>query len=255
MTIQECFNWDRFHLGRFVTNSSHPEYCLPIDHIIRDLNKDQNVVLIFVGRQGSGKSYLSMLIAWLFNKYYYGHNPALELTDIHWDIQNFCRAMLKTQERFLVLEETSLSLSSKDWWSDANKIFNKIIDIFRISKVSICMNLPYIFDLDKGCRLKGNYIFSTTKFSKDHVSASFHKKYTYEDTSKAYYSEIGILRNLPMIPKGEFDFKKYEEIKRGFNADKYKEFSDKLNKADKKKKGIEQPKKQYRIPISGMRID
>lgn len=238
MALRECFNYERFHLKRFVTNPTDKEYCVPLDHIIRDLNKGLNVVIIFVGRQGSGKSYLSFLWAWLFNKYYYNHKPALTLKDVHWNIEGFCQAMLKTREKFLVLEETSLSLSSKEWFSDTNKIFNKIIDIFRISGVSICMNLPYIFDLDKSCRLKANYIFSSKKKSKNRIQSSFHKKYTYEDTSKAYYSEIGVIDHIPMITKGEFDYKGYEDIKRGFNDEKYKEFADKLDKTKKKNKTV-----------------
>lgn len=243
LALENCFSFERFGVYGFVKNKHHEWYCLPIDWIRRDLKKNQNVILVFLGRQGSGKSYLSFLMAWLFNKYWFGLEPALTTDDIYWSVKDFTKAMLTTKDKFIILEETSLSLGAKDFWTDSSRIFNKIIDIFRISNVSLCLNLPYIFDLDKGTRLKANYLFRTHKMGKNKVWCSFHKKGMSEDTSKAWYQDLGWFE-VPLIPKGEFDYKKYEELKREYNKEKYSEFHNTLTKDSKnkvKRKGIKKP--------------
>jgi len=222
---------------RFIKNSYHPQYQIMIDHILSDLNKGLNVVILLCGRQGTGKSYLSFLIAYMFNKYYFEKDPAFTIDDIYWDVEKFSKAMINLRNQFIVMEETSLSLSNLEWWSDTNKSLNKILDVFRISRVSMCLNLPFLFSLDKAVRLKGNYLLVTHKTSGNKVWASFHKKQMYEDTTKAYYDEIGWF-DIPLIPNGEFDYKQYEEKKFGFNADKYKEIKEKLEGKEKKKVGL-----------------
>lgn len=219
----------------FCYNHSHFLYNPPIDHITRHLNRGQNVIIILVGTPRSGKSWASMWLQCYFNWCYYGreeYKPEKDnvnpLKDMYWKIDDFMNATKKSDNwnKFITLEEQGAENSKFDWYNKDSQNYDKLCQIFGVDNTNLIINLPYIFDLNKGTRLKGHFLFSFKKRSKTKVNAIFCKRWMSDTTEKAKFVRVCTWANFPNIyNKYPALVDEYEKLKREYNAKKKEELT------------------------------
>jgi len=217
-------------------NSNHAHYNPTIDHIIRDLNKGQNRIILIVGTPRSGKSWFSIWLMCYLNYCYYGKKTTVK--DIYWKIDDFLKATKNPDNwfKFITLEEQGVEQYAKDYWKEEVKDFDKITQIFGVDETNLIINLPYIFDLQKGTRLKGHYLIRALRIGKKRVDVVFCKRRMNLVTDKAYFDSKNKTRwrNVPNCEKYFPNLiKDYETLKREYNALKKKELLDKRKPKDK----------------------
>lgn len=210
-------------------NPAHPHYNPTIDKIIRDLNKGQNRIILVVGTPRSGKSWFSIWLMCYLNYNYYGKVTKLE--DLYWQLDGFLKATKdpSNREKFICMEEQGVEQYAKDWYRTDVQGFDKITQIFGVDETNIILNLPYIFDLNKGTRLKAHYLIRTLRKTKQKINIVLHHKRMTLTTEKAYYTPVITWQDVPNvyeIPnknlKDKFVkvIKDYEKKKREYNIEK-----------------------------------
>lgn len=221
-------------------NPEHPHYNPTIDKIVRDLNKGQNRIIILVGVPRSGKSWFSIWLMAFMNWCYFGIMPSFD--DIYWMIDDFIEATKnpKNKNKFIVMEEQGVQQYKSDWQKIDVIGFDKITQIFGVDNTNLIINLPYIFDLTKGTRLKGHYLLRTVKKSKTKVDIFSCPKRMNLTTEKGYYSVKDSFHwvnvpNIFEIPNKEVRNKmieimeKYENKKLEYNLKKKEDIGNQIS--------------------------
>lgn len=236
--MKVCDNWKQSWLKEkpYCYNPKHELYNPLIDKLLKDLNKGQNVIVITVGRPRSGKTYFSIWLMCFMNWCFFGrdeYEPKKDnlepLKDIYWKLDDFVNATKKTenQNKFLVMEEQGVEQYAKDFWKEDVQSFDKLTQIFGIDNTNIIINLPYIFDIQKGTRLKAHYLYRTVKKSKKRVDIVLFEKKMSLSTEMAYFRNTGTVWE--KIPNIENKFPKlveeYEKMKKKYNETKKNEMS------------------------------
>jgi hypothetical protein len=206
---------------QYCYNFNHVHYNPLIDHLVRDLNRGQNRIIIIVGTPRSGKSWFSIWLMSYLNYCYYGKKTTIK--DMYWKIDDFLEATKDpvNWNKFITLEEQGVEQYAKDFWREEVKDFDKITQIFGVDETNLIINLPYIFDLTKGTRLKGHYLLRALRKKKDVVNIVMCKRRMNLTTEKAYYSPLITWEKIPNAEKFVPNIiKEYEKLKREYNAKK-----------------------------------
>jgi hypothetical protein len=212
-----------------------------IDNIILDLKNGQNRILLVVGTMRSGKSYFSLWYMCFMNWCYFGrdeYKPDSDniepMKDIYWDLDDFVEATKNpdNRDKFIMLEEQGLAQYKNDWFKTDVTNYDKITQIFGVDNTNLILNLPYIFDLFKGTRLKANYLFRAIRVSKTRIDVIMFPKRMGLTTEKAYFSTKERVRwykfpNVKEIYPSLVD--EYEKAKLLFNS----RMKDKFSRKDK----------------------
>ena len=160
--------WEKGWLRKkkYCYNRFHPMFNPTIDRIVRDLNRGQNRIILVVGTPRSGKSWFSIWLMAYMNYNYYGKITTVK--DLYWEIEQFIEATRKEENRdkFITLEEQGIAQYKTQFFQKDVIGFDKITQIFGVDQTNLIINLPYIFDLVKGTRLKGHYLIRTIRKSK-----------------------------------------------------------------------------------------
>jgi len=219
-------------------NSAHHHYNPLIDRLVRDLNRGQNRIIIIVGTPRSGKSWFSLWLMTYMNYCYFGKETTVK--DIYWKLDDFLEATKNplNQKKFITLEEQGVEQYAKDFWKSDVMGFDKVTQIFGVDETNIIINLPYIFDLNKGTRLKGHMLLRAFRKSKNRVNVVTCIRRMNMTTEKAYYMPIDTWENVPSIYTINSELvNEYERVKREYNLSKKNELT--------KKKGGLQPTKIF----------
>lgn len=231
--------WEKGWLRKkpMIYNPRHYLYNPVLDRIIRHLNKGQNIIIIIVGVPRSGKSWFSIWLMCYLNYNYYGKEP--DFNDIYWKVPKFLDATKNpaNQQKFLVMEEQGVEQYKMNFASKELQGFDMLTQIFGVDETNIIVNLPYIFDLFKGTRLKAHLLLRTLKRSSNKVDVVSCGKAMYITTEKAWYEPKEMWNDVPSvhdIANKEMKAKcveilqKYEEKKLNYNLEKKKELTDKI---------------------------
>ena len=133
----------------------------------------------------------------------------------------------------------SIEQYSKDWHKDDVQDYDKLTQIFGIDNTNIIINLPYIFDLVKGTRLKGHYLLRTVRKSKKIVNVVMCRRWMNITTEKAKFVPDFTWNNVPNIEElYPRMVEEYERKKLEYNNRKKQEFMDRRNKKSSVKRGM-----------------
>lgn len=230
---------------QYCYNEMHSHFNPLIDRIVRDLEKGMNRIIIIVGTPRSGKSWFSLWLMCFLNYCYYGRdeykpNPdnMNPLKDIYWEIDDFIEATTKPENKnkFLIQEEQGVEQYAKDWHKDDVQDYDKLTQIFGIDNTNIIINLPYIFDLVKGTRLKGHYLLRSIRKSKKKVNIVMCRRWMNITTEKAKFVPDFTWDNVPSVYEIFPSMtEEYEKIKLNYNNKKKQEFMERRNKKTAKR--------------------
>lgn len=239
-------NWLKYK--EYCGNPKHNMFNPFIDDVVRDLKKGENRILLVVGTPRSGKSWFSLWYMCFMNWCYFGreeykpdkHNIE-PLKDIYWNLDDFLNATKKPEnrEKFILLEETGVTQYKNDWWKSDVVGFDKITQIFGVDNTNLIMNLPYVFDIFKGTRLKAHYMIRAYRISKKRIDLKMFPKVLSETTEKAYFNTSQRVRwiNVPNIDNIYTDLvTEYEKLKEKFNSEQKNKITDEIENKGKKKK-------------------
>lgn len=209
-------------------NPRHIHYNPMIDHIVRDLKKGQNRIILIVGTPRSGKSWFSIWLMAYMTYCFYGKKSSIK--DMYWSLDDFLEATKNPEnwDKFITLEEQGVEQYAKEWYREDVKGFDKLTQIFGIDQTNLIINLPYIFDLNKGTRLKGHYLLRTLRISSKRVDIVFMKRRMSLSTEKAYFDSKNRVTwcNIPNAQKYLPDMiKEYEILKQEYNKKKKEEIT------------------------------
>lgn len=194
-------NWTKGWLKKkqYCRNPNHIYYNTLIDNIVRDIRDGQNRIILIVGTPRSGKSYFSLWLASYMNWCLFGKETTAN--DIFWDIDKFIEATrdAENHNKFIVMEETGVSHYKLNFWSKDVVGFDKITQIFGVDNTNLILNLPYVFDIHKGTRLKAHYLVRCYRIGKKRVDARLYYKWLGGTTEKATFRPMGKWVMLPNI--------------------------------------------------------
>lgn len=225
-------------------NPKHELYQPIIDDIVRDLNIGLNRSLLVVGMPRTGKTHFSIWYMCYMNWCYYGreeYKPSPDniepLKDLYWDLDDFIEATKnpKNNDKWIVMEEQGLAQYKNLFWREDVTNYDKLTQIFGVDMTNPILNLPFVFDIVKGTRLKANYLFRTYRPKKNQVDVKMFPRVLSETTEKAYFSKRDAVKwfDVPDIAKiYPRLIEEYEKLKKAFNLKKKGEFTSKGIKRD-----------------------
>ena len=238
LTMKLSERWEKAWLKNkpFISNQHHEYYNRLVDDQLNDLRSGKNTISVTVGRGRSGKSWFNVFFMCFMNWCYYGreeYEPSSSniepLKDIYWSVDDFIKASLRSENwfKFIVLEEQGVERYKMDYNKEGVKSVNKLEQIFGVDQTNTLNNLPFLFDIDKGTRLKANYIYVISRPSLKHFQLRYYKKRTNETTEKAkFVFQRFVWDKLPDISKWYPELMaKYEEMKQQYNKKKKLELS------------------------------
>ena len=150
------------------------------------------------------------------------------LKDIYWKLDEFIQATRnpENQNKFITLEEQGVEQYKMDFVNRNSGIqqFDKLQQIFGIDNTNLIINFPYIFDIQKGTRLKAHYLFRAKRKTKKRVNVVLCNKRMNVTTDKAYYKPSAVWNNAPFVGDIYPDmFNEYVKMKLKYNLDKKEE--------------------------------
>jgi len=232
---------------RFCYNHFHPHYNPIIDSIVRDLKKGLNRIIVVVGVPRSGKSWFSAWLMAYLNYNYYGienYQPSKDniilKEDFFWKVPKFLEATKspKYWNRFITQEEQGVEQYKMEFYDKGIQSYDKLTQIFGIDQTNIIINLPYIFDLFKGTRLKAHYILNATRKSKNRIDVTMCKKWLSITTEQAKFYPDFEWNDIPSLQDYYPAFvKEYERMKREYN----RQMKEKLTRDRDKAKSYNRP--------------
>jgi hypothetical protein len=178
-----------------------------------------------------------------------GKDNLAPIKDVYWKLDDFIEATKnpKNQNKFITMEEQGVEQYKSDFWRGDVQGFDKITQIFGVDETNLLINLPYIFDLVKGTRLKGHYLLRAIRKSRKRVDIIVCKKGMLITTDKAFYYPVYTWESFPDLePLYPAFVNEYEKLKKKYNLEKKDEELAKA-KGLKKRKGPLVPHK----PIFG----
>jgi len=120
--------------------------------VARTLRKNSNNLVSFIGKVGSGKTWSGISIAQLMTKMsgvpFTINQIVFSLTELMTLINS---GELK-KGSCIIFDEPQISISSKDFQSQANKVFNMLVSTFRHRNFSLFFCTPFEALLDKSTR-------------------------------------------------------------------------------------------------------
>mgnify|MGYP003132758359 CR=1 FL=1 len=218
----------------------------------RTMRQNKNNLISLVGKTGSGKTYSAISICEIMSKIdkvdFNINHIVFSLTELMDLINN---GNLKKGSK-IIFDEPQISISAREFQSEANKVFNYLLSTFRHRNLTLIFCTPFETLLDKNtrklfharfetmsinrkgnsCKLKPRYIeysdFKAEPYRKQLIV--FYKEGDNNKSSKLFYWEV------PKPNKNLIEL--YEQKKLDFTNKLNKNISERLKKYDESGKSM-----------------
>ena len=117
------------------------------DYALRRVYMNQNYILLLVGQVGSGKSYSGMALAEDIDPYFNVNRIVFHPSEF---IELLDQGLPKGS--VIMWEEVGVSLSSRDWYKEQNKIISSLFETFRRHNLILIMTVPFVKFIDSRIR-------------------------------------------------------------------------------------------------------
>ena len=198
-----------------------------LDKINDRIKNNQNCMLCFIGQTGSGKSYASMSLALTLDL-------TFNVDRIYFDISKFIddlSANKFTKGQVIVIDDSGISISNRDWQSIFNKSIGIIAQSFRFLNLILIFNVPRIRFIELQVRSlihfylihkgnQGNFSVLESKEINDLNTELDIEAEKIELSEDSVLSEIYFL-----MPYDTYLIKEYEKRKAKFMGNLYKDLS------------------------------
>lgn len=132
----------------FIDMNENESECL-IRHIEEQMSKRKGIVILFTGQVGDGKSYSGLRFLEIWQKKHF--NERFSAEHICKDLEQAI-SLIMSFERLgegVLVEELSVLAGVRDSLTNANKLWNKFLDMCRIKQAIIVANAPHKNFIDK----------------------------------------------------------------------------------------------------------
>ena len=189
-------------------NYKHKNFNPLIDKVVKNLNIGLNQIIVVVGTPRSGKSFFSFWLMAYMNYCYFSreeYKPEKDnispLKDVYWSLDDFINATKnpENQNKFITLEEQGVEQYKMSFFDEKTINFDKLTQIFGIDNTNLILNLPYIFDIFKGTRLKAHLLLRAIRKTKDRVNIILCEKKLNTVTDKAWFQPLDTWENAPNV--------------------------------------------------------
>ena len=127
------------------------------DWIRGRINHNQNVLALYVGATGSGKSYgaLSTALMW---------DPDFPVENIVFTVKDFMATMATMHKGdVIIFDDAGLGVSAKDWRDQQVRIFGKVVQSFRYKNLITLMTTPDLTFIETTSRKLLNILFQASE--------------------------------------------------------------------------------------------
>jgi hypothetical protein len=217
------------------------------------MKKNSNNLVSFIGKVGSGKTWSAISCAEIMSK----------MSGVPFGVDNIVFSLKELMQLInsgelkrgscIIFDEAQISISSKDFQSSANKVFNMLVSTFRHRNFSLFFCCPFEGLLDKSTRrlfiariemLSINPTKETCRVKPRYIEYADHKAMPYtKQLIVSFKDEEGINRNEKLhywdIPKPSKELiEQYEAKKLEFTTLLNKNIMKKLNEFDNSGKSM-----------------
>lgn len=137
----------------FDTYGHRPDFFLLLLKYRRFHNK--NSIVINYGEPRSGKSFADMFFCEELESGWDAES------NVFMDIKSFLRANRNAKGRCFILEETSVQISNREWFSDANRVISNFLTTQGFRGNILFLNLPVISHIDKRSLALCHYVIKS----------------------------------------------------------------------------------------------
>lgn len=199
----------------------------------RVYRRNQNLLILVVGSTGSGKSYSCLSQA---EKYYN------EVGKGKFPLKNVCFTPLEFMERInsgelkrgdvLILEEIGISQSSRNWYSNTNKLINYLLQSFRNLNLIVFMNTPDTSFLDSQTRKLVHFVWECLNIDPNKKTCSIKplKIQVNKRSGKIYMKYLRVIMNGEALPLIRLNMGLPSQELRAKYEKRKKDYTNKLNK-------------------------
>jgi hypothetical protein len=117
-----------------------------IEYLKERTKKNLNCMILVIGPCGSGKSYVTLRLGELLDPEFNAERVAFSAKEFM-DIMN--NDPIIKEGSVIVFDEVGVGLSSRDWYSEKNKMITGVFETFRKKKFIVFLTVPHASSLDK----------------------------------------------------------------------------------------------------------
>jgi predicted RNA-binding protein with RPS1 domain len=217
---------------------------------IRLLNK-RNVIMVFTGDPGSGKSYSGLFTAEYLS-------PDFTAENVVFGFRPFLQKFKECKKgEWIVYEEAGAEFGARDAMTKGNKNFSRILQVYRFKQIPTIFNLPDLNMLDVNGRRMMNYHIKSERIDFRH-SEGIGKWYVikpndWEDEPKRYKvrvldvksRELGVIQEVRFPMASKKLLSEYEKMKKEYFETLYDSILKEPEKKEKKEKEKTESQKSY----------
>lgn len=214
----------------------------------RTITKNQNNLISVVGKTGSGKTYSAISICEIMSKMsgvpFTIDNVVFSLTELM-DLINSDKLIKGSS---IIFDEPQCSIGSRDFQSEANKVFNYLLTTFRHRNLSLFFCTPFESLLDKSTRKLFHVKIETMKINRKnntcivkplYLDYSDYKEEPYRKRLLAVCLKGAMKVNVWAVPKpSSVLIEQYEKKKMEFTNNLNRNISQRLEKFEEKGKSV-----------------
>ena len=226
-----------------------------IRYILKRNRKNKNTLIVVIGPTGSGKTWTTMSVCEMIAA---ENNTSFKVINIVFTLRELMELINSKELKkgsCIIFDEPQVSISSREFMSEANKVFNYLLTTFRHRNLNLFFCTPYEDLLDKSSRklfhgkfeiTSINYKNKTTRVKPKTVEYNSYMGKFYEKYLRVCFkpkNASNYITNKLMfwdVPKPNEDLiKEYEEKKTRFTSNLNREIQNRLMKYDMKQGGQE----------------
>lgn len=122
--------------------------------------REDSVFYAYVGRRRSGKSVNALATCSAIDPDFSEENIVFTLNELKMSLK-------EKKETAVMWDEASVTAYSRDFMQEANKVLNKVIQVYGYKKIALCCTFQHLNFLDSHTRLQIDTIFRCFAKSKD----------------------------------------------------------------------------------------
>jgi len=116
----------------------------------------QNVIIVIVGKQRSGKSYAALRICQEFDSKFSEDNVCFGMKEFMHFVRNY-------KKRWIIFDEAGVEFDRQTWWTIPNRVMKYVAETYASRQLNLVMTLPHLEGLLKQTKVLSHFIIRMWK--------------------------------------------------------------------------------------------